>query len=214
MLYFLIGCSSEIKYTKADSLYFDSVTRADSIRNEIKNQGQRTNDSISNRYATNNIQFEISKAEFNKQSKAFLGKLKNTYDGKYYIGSYSFISLTPKFYKNRLYYLVFSGGPINYEYYDSKTKDQYIELGRVLIEKYGQPKEDTGLPKWHLTSSNHWYRTTFWKEADKVVEIRLNNQGMFNTIDLVIYREDIRSKIEQEETEKKESLAKDAKSVL
>jgi|GEM_PF-2674045 len=211
---FLTSCSSETQFSKEDSLYIDSLTRADSLRNDAKEYGKRTSDSISNLYATNDIQFNISPKEFDRQSHAFLAKLRNKDDEKYYLGNYIFTSITPKFYQNRLYSIQLSGDGIHYDDYDTKTKNQYVDLGRALIEKYGQPKEDSGLPKWYLTKAGHWYRTDYWREADKVVEIYLNNHGSFNTIDLLIYRADISNKIDQLEQSQKDSLAIRAKGVL
>lgn len=185
----LASCNSNSRYTREDTVFFDSIAKSDSIRLEIKKSGQRTNDSITNLYALSNIKFEISEKEFERQAEIYKSKVKN--NGQYQIGRYTFWDIRANYFQKKLYQIRLYGKIISYNEYDSEITDQYQTLGRSLIEKYGQPVEDVGLPKWHTTESDHWYRLAYWQSADKVIAIYLTSHRTDYSIDLVVYRSDL-----------------------
>lgn len=206
------SCQSNPK-TSYSSLSVD-ITKVDSIEN-----AKRLKDSLSKveeLKCIGNINFGISKSVFNKEIEIFKNKSRNESksDFYYYIGNFPFFRVNDFYYKNKLYYLILYGESVHYEKYKQDVVAQVSSLKETITGKFGEPDNNYGIPDW--TSIEKGYtRTCFgWRIGDKVLQIKIENQGVYYYVQLHIYLDSIETKVNIENSEKKSQENKSAKNVF
>lgn len=196
--------NKQIEKARIDSLQKIEQARLDSIQKEeeIKVVGDI-------RFGMNKKEFEKYKKEFENKCKVLSWQSGNTkfYDNK--IGDYEFNYLYGGYYKEKLYYVQIKGTPIKYEYYDKDMKSQVVALFSILNNKYGTPNQDYGLPSWTTINKGDSYCCAYWSKGDKVIQMRVESEGIYYNLNLEMFQFSISSQMKKErEEEEKEAIKK------
>ncbi|WP_347840485.1 hypothetical protein [uncultured Draconibacterium sp.] len=208
------GCNSQTK--KKEDLrqqqIQDSIQFANKQAEEVKvKEEQAKRDSIyrvEEKIAIANINFEISKKEFDKQKSQYLKRLDSSPYPSYHIGQYGFSDIYGSFYDNKLYYVSLWGKNIKYDDYDSRMQNQYNSLMSVLKEKYGEPNSEEGLPKWNELNKGDIASCSSWELGNKDIDVIVRCNGVEYNLLLNINRTDI---AEQEYQARKKQEAESSK---
>ncbi|WP_167613469.1 hypothetical protein [Maribellus sediminis] len=163
---------------------------------------------VEEKIAIANINFEISKKEFNTQKSQYLKRLDSSPYPSYHIGQYGFSDIYGSFYDNKLYYVSLWGNDIKYDDYDSRMQQQYNSLMSVLKEKYGEPKSEKGLPKWNELNKGDIASCSSWELGNKDIDVIVRCNGVEYNLLLNINRTDI---AEQEYQARKKQEAESSK---
>jgi len=93
-------------------------------------------------------------------------------------------------------------------------KAQYKAIFEVFYHKYGIPNLEHSLPEWHATKKGYWYLVSLWKIGSKNVELRVEDNGVYYYLQVVIYQPAIEEKIKNEKIEKEKESAKKAVDII
>ncbi|SHE46335.1 hypothetical protein [Pedobacter caeni] len=209
----LLACNGSDKVEKKseDNRLLDSIKK-DSIEVAKKHK-------VDENKVIGSIVFGISKGEYNKRETAFFKETKykpwsNSDLDRNKIGDYKFERITPFFNENKLYKVVVHGRFIHYEEYNSEMNEQVTALKRMLVGKYGEPREGQGAPEWHTTEEGYTYLAYRWEIGAKTIEMRVLNDGLTYELQLHVFLPAIVKALENAEADKKIENAENAKSAL
>ena len=194
----LAGCNNRTNTntdTKTNVVVVDSIAlkKAELIKNEgIK--------------AIGNINFFISKEEFDKQENLFKEQLKTTdiYKNGYFLGDYNFWNITGSFFNDSLFNVHMIGARIQYDDYNYRMPKQYESLLSILTEKYGLPDEKKELPAWSDMSNNSTWILAEWNLGFKKLFVIINCLGVDYRLDFFYYVPEVANRKKQAEKEQTE----------
>ncbi len=176
---------------------------------EIEKQKRDSLIKAQEKIAFNNINFGITKSEFETKRRLFLNTCKG---GKEYkIGGYEFRYIYGSFHENKLYSIKFMGRHFSWQDYDLYMPGQYKSLLSMMKIKFGEPTRTYGLPKWNEMRKNDIKYCTQWTIGVKEVTILVRCNGTDYSLYVLIDRKDILSlKIKEKEKEQERANIKGA----
>lgn len=169
------------------------------------NRNQLRLDSIireEEKIAISDINFGITETEFKEKKSFFLKECNTNY--RYSLGEFGFSDIYGSFYDNKLYEIILKGDKVRYDEYDRIMSDQYKFLMSILKQKYNEPVDETGLPKWNDVNKGNMENCASWKFGKKRIYVYLRCEGVEYSLYLIIDRIDISLKA-SEERERKEA---------
>lgn len=139
--------------------------------------------------AIGNIDFYISKEEFDKQQKIFKEPLYHTNinDNGYFLGEYNFINIDGNFLNDSLLNVHFWGNTITYDEYAAKMPNQYEALFSILNTKYGLPEYKKELPEWMQISNKDAKILAEWNLGFKKILVWVVCIGSNYRLDFAYY---------------------------
>lgn len=195
----LISCNNRPNSaTSNNEVKVDSIALKDSIFKEtlINNEGNK---------AIGNIDFFISKEEFNKQQKLFKETLYHTniYDNGYFLGEYNFTNIDGSFLNDSLLNVHFWGNSIQYDEYAVEMPKQYAALITILNTKYGLPEYINDLPEWSQISNKDVRMLAEWNLGFKRLLVWVVSIGAKYRLDFAYYVPEMTTRKNQIEDEEK-----------
>lgn len=156
--------------------------------------------------AIGNIDFYISKEEFDKQQKIFKEPLYHTNinDNGYFLGEYNFTNIDGNFLNDSLLNVHFWGNTIKYDEYASKMPNQYNALLSILNTKYGLPEYEKELPEWSKVPSENVVMLGEWNLGFKRLLVWVVSIGANYRLDFAYYVPEMATR--KNEIEKEESI--------
>lgn len=168
------------------------------------------------------IEFGMSKKEFDLAFKKFLYEQrqpdkvlgKDFYE--YYIGNYEFngISFVDLYFEEKLYFLKLYGEYIDWKDYDSKVPKEIKYITDVIKLKYKEPNITNDIPEPYNMNEDYIYVVNSWDVGSKKIEVLVNDQGTWYTVDLRIYQPSIMEKIKKEKEKLEQQNTKENKDVF
>lgn len=227
LIFIFLSCRNE----KKDSSVFDQKKEKaikysfDLINKKKIDREREIKDSIINieqNIAIGNINFRITKKEFEKEKKIFLEKCKipeseyykNSPLASYKIGGYSFDRLSGWHHNDNLYDIRLTGPIVKYDDYNRIMPDQYKSLVKILTKKYGKPQREYGLPEWTTLEKGYYKSASIWFIGQKRVEVRISCEGVNYFLNLEVFKPAVKRQIREEKKKKENKATQDALEIL
>ncbi|MBG6235858.1 hypothetical protein IWX76_002439 [Pedobacter sp. CAN_A7] len=166
----------------------DTTAAADSVN--IKDTTSTANFSEEDEIKViGNINFGISKKEFDKEEQAFMATLDhNEHQTTYAIGGYLFSDLSGKFDLDKLNELNMTGDFIHQDRYEAELLPQVEILKDLVAKKYGEPHQGSGAPAYQNLKKDQSNTAYSWTIGSKIININVVNRKEYSSCDLKIVK--------------------------